>query len=77
MIAALHAVRSRKPSRLVCAVPVAAPDSLHRVAHYADEVVCLHAPADFQAVGQFYASFSQVEDEDVVALLKATEQAHR
>jgi predicted phosphoribosyltransferase len=77
MIAALHAVRSRKPSRLVCAVPVAAPESLRRVAPYADEVVCLHAPADFQAVGQFYASFSQVEDEDVVALLKATEQAHR
>jgi predicted phosphoribosyltransferase len=72
MIAALHAVRSRKPSRLVCAVPVAAPDSLQRVAHYADEVVCLHAPADFQAVGQFYVSFEQVEDEDVVALLKAT-----
>jgi len=77
MIAALHAVRSRKPSRLVCAVPVAAPDSLRRVAPYADEVVCLHAPADFQAVGQFYVSFSQVEDENVVALLKATEQAHR
>ena len=74
MIAALHAVRSRKPSRLVCAIPVAAPDSLRRVAPYADEVVCLHAPADFQAVGQFYASFSQVEDKDVVALLESPEQ---
>lgn len=71
MIAALHAVRSRKPARLVCAVPVAAPDSLERVAAYADEVVCLHAPADFHAVGQFYATFSQVEDEEVVALLGA------
>lgn len=77
MIAALHAVRSRKPSRLVCAVPVAAPESLRRVARYADDVVCLHAPAEFHAVGQFYVSFSQVEDEEVVALLKATEQAHR
>jgi putative phosphoribosyl transferase len=77
MIAALHAVRSRKPSRLVCAVPVAAPDSLRRVAPCADEVVCLHTPANFHAVGQFYASFSQVEDEEAVALLKATEQAHR
>jgi len=77
MIAALHAVRSKKPSRLVCAVPVAAADSLSRVAPYADEVVCLHAPADFQSVGQFYVSFSQVEDEQVVALLCETEQAHR
>jgi len=71
MIAALHAVRSRKPSRLVCAVPVAAPDSLSRVAPYADEVVCLQAPEAFHAVGQFYASFEQVEDEEVVALLEA------
>jgi predicted phosphoribosyltransferase len=77
MIAALHAVRSKKPSRLVCAVPVAAADSLSRVAPYADEVVCLHAAADFQSVGQFYVSFSQVEDEQVVALLCETEQAHR
>ena len=77
MIAALHAVRSRKPLRLVCAVPVAAPDSLRRVAPYADEVVCLHAPADFHAVGQFYASFSQVEDKEVVALLTVAKQAHR
>jgi predicted phosphoribosyltransferase len=77
MIAALHAVRSKKPSRLVCAVPVAAQDSLRRVAPYADEVVCLHAPAEFHAVGQFYASFAQVEDQDVVALLGETEQAHR
>ena len=75
MIAALHAVRSKKPARLVCAVPVAAPDSLHRVADYADEVVCLHAPADFYAVGQFYASFPQVEDEEVVALLGAEGRA--
>jgi len=71
MIAALHAVRSRKPLRLVCAVPVAAPDSLSRVTPYADEVVCLHAPADFYAVGQFYASFEQVEDREVVSLLAA------
>ena len=71
MIAALHAVRSRNPSRLVCAVPVAAPDSLSRVTSYADEVVCLHAPADFYAVGQFYASFEQVEDREVVSLLAA------
>jgi predicted phosphoribosyltransferase len=69
MIAALHAVRERKPARLVCAVPVAAPDSLERVRPYADEVVCLQAPEGFAAVGQFYRSFPQVEDEQVVALL--------
>jgi len=69
MIAALHSVRARKPARLVCAVPVAAPDSLERIGPYADEVVCLEAPEDFDAVGRFYRKFPQVEDDEVVALL--------
>lgn len=69
MLAALHALRSRMPQRLVCAVPVAPPDTLEKVRRQADEVVCLHAPENFQAVGQFYADFGQVEDEEVIALL--------
>jgi predicted phosphoribosyltransferase len=69
MIAALHAVRARKPARLVCAVPVAAPESLEKVRAYADEVVCLATPPEFHAVSQFYGSFPQVEDEEVVRLL--------
>ena len=70
MIAALHAVRARKPARLVCAVPVAAPESLEKVRPYADEVVCLATPREFHAVGQFYDAFPQVEDEEVVELLQ-------
>lgn len=69
MIAALHAVRARQPAQLICAVPVAAPDSLERIRAYADEVVCLSAPAEFYAVAQFYAEFPQVEDQEVVAVL--------
>ena len=69
MIAALHAARAKEPQLLVCAVPVAAPDSLERVRPYADEVVCLDAPEGFYAVAQFYGEFHQVEDEEVVALL--------
>jgi predicted phosphoribosyltransferase len=75
MIAALQAVRARQPARLICAVPVAAPDSLAKVAGMADEVVCLHAPPDFAAVGQFYSRFDQVEDDEVAAILAATGQA--
>jgi predicted phosphoribosyltransferase len=69
MIAALQAVRARQPARLICAVPVAAPDSLAKVAALADDVVCLHAPADFAAVGQFYSRFEQVDDDEVAAIL--------
>jgi len=71
MLAALHAVRARKPAWLVCAVPVAAPESLALVRSHADEVVCLAAPAGFAAVGQFYRAFPQVEDAEVVALLRS------
>lgn len=71
MIAALHALRARKPQKLICAVPVAPPDTLEKVRPYADEVVCLSAPAMFYAVGQFYASFPQVSDEEVIASLAA------
>jgi predicted phosphoribosyltransferase len=71
MIAALHAARAKAPARVVCAVPVAASESLERVRPYADEVVCLSAPAAFYAVGQFYRDFQQVEDDEVVALLGA------
>lgn len=76
MIAALHAARAKRPERLVCAVPVAAPDSLERVRPYADEVVCLEAPEEFFAVGQFYREFGQVEDEDVADLLGRASGAH-
>ena len=69
MIAALHAVRAKAPRELICAVPVAAPDSLERVKPYADKLVCLAAPPEFYAVGQFYREFPQIEDEDVVRLL--------
>ena len=69
MTAALMAVRARQPAKLICAVPVAAPDSLARVAALADEVVCLHAPSNFVAVGQFYTIFDQVDDDAVAAIL--------
>ena len=70
MIAALHAVRGRGAAHVVCAVPVAAPESLELVRSACDEVVCLHAPEMFHAVGQFYRDFEQVDDSEVVRLLR-------
>ena len=70
MIAALHALRAKRPKKLVCAVPVAPNDTLEKISPYADEVVCLETPDIFYAVGQFYQSFPQVEDEEVIELLK-------
>ena len=70
MISALHALRAKNPAKLVCAVPVAPPDTLEKIAGYADEVVCLEAPSWFQAVGQFYLDFPQIEDNEVIEILR-------
>ncbi len=70
MISALHALRAQNPARLICAVPVAPPDTLEKIRPYADEVVCLEAPENFRAVGQFYADFPQIDDSEVEAILR-------
>ncbi|HXG09814.1 MAG TPA: phosphoribosyltransferase family protein [Gemmataceae bacterium] len=70
MIAALQAVKAQKPRELIVAVPVASPDRLAEVRRWCDDVVCLLTPELFWAVGQFYEDFRQIEDEEVVELLR-------
>jgi len=67
--AALRALRQAGAARLLLAVPVASPHALATLRPDADEVVCLHAPADFRAVGMYYADFRQTSDAEVVRLL--------
>ena len=57
--------------RRVLAVPVAPPQTAERLAHAFDEVVVLATPAAFFAVGEFYADFRQVTDDEVRQLLTA------
>jgi predicted phosphoribosyltransferase len=67
--AALQAVRLRKPSTLVLAVPVAPTDTLKKLAGEADEIVCLEDYEEFGAIGFFYSDFRQVSDDEVIELL--------
>lgn len=69
MIAAVRSVRARRPRRIIVAIGVAPPQSLERLEAEADDVVCLAAPGNFYAVGQFFDDFSEVSDEMVVAAL--------
>jgi predicted phosphoribosyltransferase len=70
MIAALHVVKAQKPHELIVAVPVAPPERLDLIRGLCDRLICLFAPEDFMAVGQFYRSFDTVEDSEVVRLLR-------
>jgi predicted phosphoribosyltransferase len=77
MIAALQAVKTQNPREVIVAVPVASPERLEEVGRWCDDVVCLLRPEVFWAIGQFYEDFSQVEDEEVVQLLRAFAPAGR
>jgi putative phosphoribosyl transferase len=70
MRAAIHALRQMKPARLVVAVPVAPLSTCNRLRQEVDELVCVYAPKDFYAIGQFYENFLQLADEEVTALLR-------
>jgi predicted phosphoribosyltransferase len=74
MIAALHSLRAYQPAKLICAVPVAPIDVVEKVGDSCDELVCLDASPHFYAVGQFYASFPQVEDEEVISILREADK---
>ena len=69
MEAAILALRERKPARIVVAVPVAAAETAARMATIADDLIAVIQPALFQAVGEWYDDFSQLDDEEVVAIL--------
>jgi len=78
-LAAIQAVRSRKPRELVLAVPVAPLDTVKKLHSEVDAIVCLDTPEDMGAIGYFYRDFHQIGDEEVIAALKrfpATRAVH-
>lgn len=70
LVVALAAARARMPRDLYAAVPVIAPDSINRVRESCDRLVFVEAPEDFQAVGQFYTSFRQLDDQEAANILQ-------
>ncbi len=76
--AALRAIRTREPRKLVLAVPVAPTQTLEELKSEADTIVCLEDHEDFGAIGFFYYDFRQISDAEVIDLLaqaKATTPA--
>lgn len=69
MIAALRAIRAKRPRKLIAAAAVGPYESLQDIRHLADDVVCLEVPGSFYAVGQYFEEFGQVTDDEVTAIL--------
>ena len=70
-LAALRALRRLRPARLVLAEPVCAASAVHLLAGEADDVVCVHQPEEFHAVGAWYGDFSPTADDEVLRLVRA------
>jgi putative phosphoribosyl transferase len=72
MRAAVAAVRSLQPAKVVVAVPVAPIETAEEFVHVADDFVCIETPRDFHSVGWWYREFDQTRDDEVHFLLDAT-----
>lgn len=74
--AALRFLRSRRPGRLILAVPVSAANAAAAMRDEADDFVCLYQPKHFYAVGEWYDDFGQVSDHEVIATLHGLGASH-
>jgi putative phosphoribosyl transferase len=65
-------IHAQNPRKTIVAIPVAPKSAIPMLeaSPYIDEVICLFAPYNFHAVGQFYQHFYQVSDEEAVAILE-------
>ncbi|MFZ2432310.1 MAG: phosphoribosyltransferase family protein [Lutibacter sp.] len=72
MISCIQLIEMQKPSKIIVALPVAPPSAFKKIKEMdeVDEAICLSTPINFQAVGQFYEEFNQVDDKEVIELLK-------
>jgi predicted phosphoribosyltransferase len=64
MLAAVAALKQRKPASIVVAVPVAPPDTVQRLQEEADDMLCLATPETFSAVSRWYREFPQTSDDE-------------
>ncbi|MEZ5351580.1 MAG: phosphoribosyltransferase family protein [Bryobacteraceae bacterium] len=72
---AIQALRARGADTIALAVPVAAPETVYRLRHLADDVICLLEPAPLVAIGQWYEEFEAVPDAAVIRILAAAHAA--
>ena len=68
--AAILSLRKLKPNRLILAIPVMPEEKVPEFREMVDDLIVLHAPEFFAAVGQFYENFSQTTDDEVIEILR-------
>ena len=74
-MASALAIRSLQPRHLVGVLPVGPPSTIREIRSHVDELVVLMTPDPFEAVGNLFMDFTQVEDRDVIQYLNLAEEA--
>jgi len=70
MLTALHAVAAKRPKHLVCAVPVGAHEAVNIYDRTRTSSSVSDPSMEFFAISQCYRRFPQVDDDEVVAILR-------
>ena len=70
MRAAVAAVKTKNPAKVIIAVPVAAPDTCSAFGKEVDEIICVATPEPFYGVGAWYEDFSQTTDKEVCRIIR-------
>lgn len=76
LISSINLIHQQKPSQIIVALPVGPPTVIAKINNMSSvkNTICLLTPSNFQAVGQFYKEFYQVDDSEVIRLLKEANQ---
>ena len=72
LISCIKLIEKQNPAKIIIALPVGPPSVINKINNISsvNETICLLTPYDFYAVGQFYKEFDQVDDKEVIELLK-------
>lgn len=75
MLAAISFARENHARKITCAVPVAHDNSYNLIRQEVDSIICLHIDRGYSfAVASFYQSFPDMEDGEVISILKSIHQ---
>lgn len=72
LLVSLAMLRKKNPAKIIVAVPVLPYDTVKIFEENTDEFVYLIASKNFRGVGGFYENFYQVQDDEVMRMLKVT-----
>lgn len=70
ILAVIKAVKKQGAKKIILAIPVGPRETIEEFKEIVDEVICLHIPQEFYAVGYYYVDFKQVTDEEVFKMMK-------